>query len=275
MAAKRTVLVLHGYSQNANIFSKRLGALRKEAKDIELVFIDAPHVLQPIDLISSHARNPALSLGVEPNEQVSEQEQDPTLTPRAWWKPNPERTRGEGLEESIAVVRDVLKTRKFDGIMGFSQGAAFAAVISALLEKPHTYSPFLVDGKSPHPPLKFCIAVSGFKLTDPICDILFTPSYSTPTLHVIGKNDVVVIEERSRKLVEVSSNKRVEEHEGGHFVPSKGSWRKFLAEFLRNPFGDIPSPGLASASVPPSGTATPTTLGPSGGPTTNMVAQKL
>ncbi|KAM6502694.1 hypothetical protein JOM56_002671 [Amanita muscaria] len=33
----KTVLALHGYTQNANIFSKRLGALRKECgKDIEL-----------------------------------------------------------------------------------------------------------------------------------------------------------------------------------------------------------------------------------------------
>lgn len=78
------------------------------------MFIDAPHVLQPVDLISAHARNPALGFEVQSNEQEIEQEQDPTLTPRAWWRPNPERTKGVGLEESIAVVRDVLKTRNFD-----------------------------------------------------------------------------------------------------------------------------------------------------------------
>jgi len=275
MAIKRTVLVLHGYSQNGSMFSKRLGALRREAKDIEFVFIDAPHVLQPIDLINAHARNPALSFDVQPTEEVTEQEQDSTLTPRAWWRPNPERTKGIGLEESLAVVRDVLKTRRFIGVMGFSQGAALAAIVAALLEKPEAYPPFLVDGKAPHQPMQFCIAVSGFKLTDPICDPLFAPSYLTPTLHVIGKNDVVVIEERSRKLIEVSANKRVEEHEGGHFVPSNGSWRKFLVDFMSNPFANIPSPGMTSASAPPSGTATPTTSVSSGGPTMPLMAQKL
>lgn len=153
MAARRTVLVLHGYSQNGNVFSKRLGALRREAKDIEFVFVDAPHVLQPIDLINAHARNPALNFDDQPSEQEADQDQDPTLTPRAWWRPNPERTKGIGLEESLAVIRDVLKTRRFIGVMGFSQGAALAAIVAALLEKPEAYPPFLINGKSPHPPM--------------------------------------------------------------------------------------------------------------------------
>ncbi|EKM81246.1 hypothetical protein AGABI1DRAFT_112919 [Agaricus bisporus var. burnettii JB137-S8] len=254
MTAKRAVLVLHGYSQNANIFSKRLGALRKEAKDVELVFIDAPHILQPVDVTGEHVNNPALNFELSTTEPL---EQDPELIARAWWQPNPERTKGIGLADSLAVVKDVLQKRKFDGVMGFSQGAAFAAIIAALLEKPETYPPFLVDGKPPHPPMQFCIAVSGFKLTDPICDPIFTPSFSTRTLHVLGRNDIIVIEERSRKLIDVSSNKRVEEHDGGHFVPSQGNWRKFLAEFLRNPFGDIPSPGRVAVSATPSRTATP------------------
>jgi hypothetical protein len=45
-----------------------------------------------------------------------------------------------------------------------------------------------------------------------------SPSYSTPTLHVIGRNDVIVIEERSKVLLEVSANKRVEEHDGGVYL---------------------------------------------------------
>ena len=59
------------------------------------------------------------------------------------------------------------------------------------------------------------MAVSGFKLLDPFCDPLFTPNYTTPTLHVIGKTDVVVVEERSRMLLGLSKNGRLEEHDGG------------------------------------------------------------
>ncbi len=101
------------------------------------------------------------------------------------------------------------------------------------LQKPDTYPAFLVDGKPPHPPLSvlsliseavrlprlclrsFCIAVAGFKPPGPTSDALFLPSYSTQTLHVLGKNDVIVVEERSKTLLDVSSNKRVEWHDGG------------------------------------------------------------
>ena len=62
---------------------------------------------------------------------------------------------------------------------------------------------------------KFCVAVSGFKPSNPLGDIIFSPSYSTPTLHVIGRTDIIVVRERSDKLIAVSDNKRVEEHAGG------------------------------------------------------------
>jgi Serine hydrolase (FSH1) len=86
---------------------------------------------------------------------------------------------------------------------------------SIKLEKPEFYPPFLVDGKAPHPRFEFCVAVSGFKLKDPLTEQLWAGGYSTPTLHVIGKTDVVVVEERSRALLEVSNDQRVEEHMGG------------------------------------------------------------
>lgn len=252
----KTVLVLHGYSQNASIFSKRIGALRKEAaKGVEFVFIDAPIVLQPHDLVFNATRLEELGLKAEiqANEATIAASDDPTLTPRAWWKPNPERTKAIGLEESIMNVKEVLMKRKFDGVLGFSQGAAFAAALSALLEKPETYPPFMVDGKAPHPPFEFCVAISGFKLIDPLTEALWEGGYSTPTLHVIGKTDVVVVEERSRALLQVSNDQRVEDHSGGHFVPSKGPWRKFLAAYLSNPSGEHPSPSSGASSETASG----------------------
>ena len=61
----------------------------------------------------------------------------------------------------------------------------------------------------------FCIAVSGFKPPGHYSAALFAPTYATKTLHVLGRNDVIVVEERSKTLLEVSSNKRVEYHDGG------------------------------------------------------------
>jgi hypothetical protein len=44
---------------------------------------------------------------------------------------------------------------------------------------------------------------------------VFSEGYTTPTLHVLGKNDIIVVEERSRVLINISIGKRVEEHDGG------------------------------------------------------------
>ncbi|KIJ15528.1 hypothetical protein PAXINDRAFT_169001 [Paxillus involutus ATCC 200175] len=242
MATTRKVLMLHGYAQNASIFSKRLGALRKAmGKDIEMVFIDGPVVLQPVDLDGPTAN----ALGASEVTTA-----DPTLTPRAWWKANPDRTVASGLEDSLKLLRDVLRQDHYDGVFGFSQGAAMAAFLAALLEKPHSYPVFLVDGQPPHPPFQFCVSVSGFKVNDPLANEVFGQSYATPTLHVIGKTDVVVVEERSKILLDVSAKARVEEHEGGHYVPSIAKWRNFLRDYLRDPLGDVPSPGFGGISRP-------------------------
>jgi len=245
--------VLHGYSQNATIFSKRLGALRKESKDIEFVFVNAPHILLPAEMLGA---SPSTFDSVAQAEQIVIQS-DPNLAMRAWWKTNKERTEATGLEESLSFIKDLLKEQQFDGVFGFSQGAAFAGVISAILERPHLYPPFLVDGKPVHPPFQFCVAVSGFRLKASFCEPFFTPPYSTPTLHVLGRNDVVVVEERSKQLIDVSANARVEEHDGGHFVPSKGNWRKFLVDYMKDPSAPNPSPSAASLSESSSGTSTP------------------
>lgn len=67
-----------------------------------------------------------------------------------------------------------------------------------------------------HLPLrKFCVSVSGFKIAGPISASVFSEGYATPTLHVLGKNDIIVVEERSRVLINISIGKRVEEHDGG------------------------------------------------------------
>jgi len=237
----RTVLILHGYSQNAVIISKRLAALRKDCNKIgiEFVFVDAPNVLQPVDVAGKSWADSLASFGAA---EAAEATQDPSLTPRAWWRYNADKTVAVGLKDSIGYVRDILRTRRFHGVLGFSQGAAFAVLLSALLEQPHLYPSFLLDGEVPHPPFEFCIAVSGFRIRDTSVQSFFNAPFSTYTLHVVGRNDVIVTPEASRALVAVSANHRIEEHDGGHFVPSKGQWREFLSNFMKDPSAQLPSP---------------------------------
>ncbi|KAL1941065.1 hypothetical protein VTO73DRAFT_7701 [Trametes versicolor] len=261
MAAKK-VLVLHGYAQSATIFSKRLGALRKSCgKDVDLVFVDAPHVLSPADLAEAFQTSSEAKSLDDFGAGEAAAETDPALAPRGWWSVDGSRTKTDGLEDSILLLRDYLVKDHYDGIFGFSQGAGMAAIMTALLERPEVFPPVLVDGKPPHPPFTFCIAAAGFRPRSPLCDAIFEPSFSTPILHILGKNDVLVVEERTKLLIDISTNSRVEYHDGGHFVPSKANWRNFLKAYLKDPLGDVPSPS-AAGSQPASGVATPVTPAP-------------
>ena len=72
------------------------------------VFVDAPHILLPADLegINPTALDAAeAAMGAEPN---------PEELPRGWWRTNPERTKYDGVAESVAVIRDVLAKDRFD-----------------------------------------------------------------------------------------------------------------------------------------------------------------
>jgi len=110
---------LHGYRQNSVSFKDKTGSLRKLLKKhAEFVYINAPH-LNPVCL-------------------------HPDGEERAWYYSTEERTFNShdvtehciGLEKSIETVTEAFaQFGPFDGILGFSQGAAFTALLCTLLEK--------------------------------------------------------------------------------------------------------------------------------------------
>lgn len=116
--------------------------------------------------------------GVEPAYDISYQS-DLTQAPRAWWFMWESQKRCPGILKGIRKLFDMLLRDKYEGVFGFSQGAAMAATVSAMLERPYLYPEFLVDGLPPHPPFKFCIAVSGFIPPCPFSDAVFSTSYLT------------------------------------------------------------------------------------------------
>ncbi|KAF5365331.1 hypothetical protein D9758_005410 [Tetrapyrgos nigripes] len=242
---KKRVLVLHGYAQNGNLFSKRIAGLRKQAKDIDMVILDAPHILKAEDLFED-----------------SEVNEDPGSALRGWWKfSDAAKTICVGMEETLLTLRDLLMEQRFDGVFGFSQGAGLACLLSAILERPESYPGFLIDNKPVHPPFEYCISAAGFKSRDLISDRILSEGFSTPTLHIVGRTDNIISPEYTKSILDVSRNKRVEEHDGGHYIPSKAPWRKFLVEYMRRgPEGDVASPSSATSETPtptPSGAATP------------------
>jgi hypothetical protein len=196
-----------------------------------------------------------------------------------------------------------------------SQGAALASLLCALvrlasynpdfgliffqLERPEILPSFLIDGSSPHPPFSFAVCVAGFRPRGTLSDVIFERPYETRTLHVLGRTDIIVVEERARPLLDITANKRVIWHEGGavicsdcpekerlripgHFVPSKGPWRTFFRSYLLDPAGEIAAPGEvgdSSHTAPPSaeasGAATPATRASTPPITGNITQRQL
>lgn len=109
----------------------RIGALRRALKDsADLVFVDPPHV---VDMPTSDASRFDSDAAATPTSDAD--------TPRAWWFAE---SREDGqyrkfvkFEETLRYLRNILeKEGPFDGIFGFSQGAACGAILTALVEQP-------------------------------------------------------------------------------------------------------------------------------------------
>ncbi|KAG8988358.1 hypothetical protein FRB90_002801 [Tulasnella sp. 427] len=186
-------------------------------------------------------------------------ETDPEMTPRAWWRANDAKTVYWGTDESVEYAKKLMIEHQFDGVFGFSQGAAFAGLLCAMLERPHLYPQILVDGKLPQPPFKFGIFVGGFKPVPPPLAAVFSEGpVTTPTLHVIGRNDVIVYAPRSQTLIDACQSPRVEQHDGGHFVPSAAPWRNFFRDYIKSfdaastiSHESVPSPFAPAAAEAP------------------------
>lgn len=169
----------------------------------------------------------------------------------------------EGIEKSLDEIAELIREEgPFDGVIGFSQGAALAVMVAALLEPgrsedfarasgmeyPESFNGLMIpkpndstshaageESKPLQPPFKFAIAYSGFRAPGSLYTAFYNPKIQTPVLHVLGAVDVVVEEARGRALVQVceSGNERVVVHPGGHFVPSQRVWVDAVVNFAK------------------------------------------
>lgn len=157
----------------------------------------------------------------------------PEEQPRGWWFSEAaadtfsaleEPAVCRGLQEALAAVARALSSLgPFDGILGFSQGAALAALVCALGQAG--------DPRFPLP--RFIILVSGFcprglVLKEPI---LKSP-LSLPSLHVFGETDRVIPAQESVQLASRFPGAVTLTHSGGHFIPAAAAQRQAYLKFL-------------------------------------------
>lgn len=166
----------------------------------------------------------------------------------------------EGLEEGLGAIAKAIRDEgPFDGVVGFSQGAAAAGMVASLLEGrrrreafeeaekrggmkyPDTFLSSEGEGEKGggngfvQGPLKFAVCYSGFRAPGKRYAAFYEPKIKTPILHVLGQLDVVVDEVRARALVSAceGGEGRVVVHPGGHFVPSQKPWLDAVVRFVR------------------------------------------
>lgn len=110
-----------------------------------------------------------------------------------------------GLEGSLHAIATALKTPgPFDGIVGFSEAAAAAAMVASLLEDKHEHAfeqmwqrggiayPTAFASLR-HPPLRFIlVSFSGYAASHEAYRAFYNHTIQTPTLHFIGSMDSVV-----------------------------------------------------------------------------------
>ena len=117
--SKARILCLHGYAQNAAFFRQRTGSLRKALKAVagDFVFVDAPFAATAGFLGDINADERGQSLGWWTFDEATASR--PSLSHEY-----------AGVERSLELL-DATCEREgpFDGVLGFSQGAALAALL--------------------------------------------------------------------------------------------------------------------------------------------------
>ncbi|CAO2644187.1 Esterase OVCA2 [Lemmus lemmus] len=213
------VLCLAGFRQSERGFREKTGALRKALRGrAELVCLSGPHPVPEaaapggaglLRKCSATYRSPQHSWW------FSEQEADV-------FSALEEPAACRGLEAALETVAKALDSLgPFDGLLGFSQGAALAAFVCALGQAG--------DPRFPLP--RFIILVSGFCPRGLEESILQSP-LSLPSLHVFGDTDRVIPSQESMQLASRFLGAVTLTHSGGHFIPAAASQRQAYLKFL-------------------------------------------
>ena len=200
MTAKLKVLCLHGFTQNADKFKDKASQLTKKL-NMDFTWLSGP-----------------IKLPVENDDA------------RAWWTYSDINTlefdwntiidkniEHVGFANTIRYIQDVfIKQGPFDGIMGFSQGATLAGYLCANREE------LKLD-------FKFAIMMCGFKsyLIDKV-------NINIPSIHIIGKNDTIILPSKSRELANAFKDPILIEHNGRHVILSNGLVKNKILELVAN-----------------------------------------
>lgn len=246
-------LCLPGYLQSGKVFAEKSSGLRKiltKKLNYELEYMDPPTVIQTKEELPF-----VLSADETEANEKWQQIVDNNLN-RCWWV-HTEDGQYKGFKEAIEhVVSHIKENGPYDGIIGFSQGAAMSAVITNIIEsRVNTQEHFRV-----------AVLFSSFAFTLPVnkdetmleinaevtdlaeysskvhivpgFESYFTPpqDFSTTVVSVFGSEDAVVPSVRSEYLNKQYPAGTVQtfKHDGGHYLPNKKQFLNPIVDTIKN-----------------------------------------
>lgn len=210
---KHTILVLHGYRNNAARLKYQMSPMIKYLgkHNVEFMFLDSEILYTK-----------------EADEKELTEEEVKNFGPyRKWWTTHRDhlltQCKYDTCRESIHQVETFIQCHKnITAIMGFSQGSSLLQMLPSL------------------PSIKKAILIGGI----PVYDAVDTDTkehdefgYSTlhrhtDTLHIIGENDPVVSPDASQNLSKMFPNAQVYSHKGKHYVPTSKEACQTLLTYL-------------------------------------------
>ncbi|KAJ5112257.1 hypothetical protein N7532_000302 [Penicillium argentinense] len=223
------ILMLHGHGQSGQFFRCKTQFMHQAIRQVVLKALQENPRRGQVDTVEFHY--PSGILPANPDHPRGE-----SNDMWAWGNGDPELDIIRGLEQSIQYIFRLLEQHgPFIGVMGFSTGAALAAIIASLLEKEKPVYGFQFD--TFHPPLEFVISFSGFKLENPDYKHIYSPKIKTPILHIIGTLDTMVSTSQSLRLRKSCANASLHSFHGTHYVPRTRHFLKALAQFVEETLG--------------------------------------
>jgi hypothetical protein len=257
---KIRILALHGYGQTPAMFREKSGALRGQLKKkVEFVYLQAPH---NVVKASSSSGDAIEQLGYSwfdfdsdgltggKDHSLSEMKEEDAASSLC----------GPQLRSALFALQECFtKEGPFDGVIGFSQGACLAILLSALQEsrfrqlqiKPSSTADGM-ESMSTKPPMtlhpsisfKWVATFSGF-----LCDHkdIYTPVYELvkfidttyqkekivlPSFHCFGTADEIIPAALSERAASLFVDPIIDNHPGGHYLPSSKALALSLKDFI-------------------------------------------
>jgi len=173
------ILALHGY-QTSGIIMKNQSKYMTKILNYNFIFPNAPNI----------------SLSNDVPEIITKFYKKPYYE---WYKYDYNNNIYHGLDESINLIKTL---GKFDGVVGFSQGACMAPNILDIVDA------------------KFFISISGINKYN--CD----KKYNIPSFHFIGNNDP--IRNKSLDFAKQFDKPHIFWYNGGHQIPFSSSKDDFI-----------------------------------------------